>query len=177
MNLLDYDHSPRIASLARRLKDRDSISILFICLGNICRSPAADAIMRDKVAAHPDCRIQEIDSAGIGSWHVGDLPDARMRAHGRQRGLKVNHVCRQVRELDFDRFDLIIGMDEGNLRNLHQLAMTREDDDKIYAMAEFFSPGSRWYEVPDPYYDGDEGFETVLDLLEEGTQNILDTLG
>lgn len=177
MNLLQYNPSPRIESLARRLKDRDNISILFICLGNICRSPAADAIMHDIVADKPGSRIAEIDSAGIGSWHVGDLPDARMRTHGRRRGLNINHVCRQVRQADFDRFDLIIGMDEGNLRALHKMAETRQDDDKIFSMAEFFSPGSRWYEVPDPYYDGDEGFETVLDLLEDATRNILDTLG
>lgn len=176
MNLLEHNPSRRLRALAKRLEGRDSVSILFICLGNICRSPAADAMMREKLSLRPDSRIREVDSAGMGSWHVGDLPDRRMRVHGRRRGLDINHVCRQINRLDFDRFDLIIGMDDSNLSDLHAMAATVEEDEKIYGMAEFFAPGSVWDCVPDPYYGGDQGFENVLDLLDEATQNIADTL-
>lgn len=176
MNLLQYTPTDRIKALAHRLEGREDISVLFVCLGNICRSPAADAIMRQKIAEKPGCHITTVDSAGIGSWHVGDLPDARMRVHGNRRGLDINHVCRQVRRSDFSNFDLIIGMDHTNIRDLRKLAATLDEEAKVYGMAEFFTPGSRFDCVPDPYYGGDQGFENVLDLLEEATENLADTL-
>lgn len=177
MNLLDHTHSERLERLARRLEGNDCISILFVCLGNICRSPAADALMRAKLKAGGARRIGCVDSAGIGGWHVGDLPDRRMRVHGRRRGLEIDHVCRQISRSDFDRFDIIIGMDARNMRDLRSMAATIEEEEKVYAMAEFFTPGSVFDCVPDPYYGGAEGFENVLDLLDEATGNIADTLG
>ncbi|MCM1137654.1 MAG: low molecular weight phosphotyrosine protein phosphatase [Muribaculum sp.] len=150
--------------------------ILFVCLGNICRSPAAEGVMLDIVARKGQEDEWEIDSAGTGRYHIGDLPDHRMRIHARQRGLELTHICRQVTESDFDHFNLIIGMDESNLRNLHRIAPSPEAEKKIHPMASFFSPSNRWDFVPDPYYEGSEGFELVLDLLQEGCENIFNML-
>lgn len=150
--------------------------VLFVCLGNICRSPAAEGVLRDIVTRHAREAEWEIDSAGTGRYHIGDLPDHRMRIHAHRRGLELTHVCRQVTESDFDHFDLIIGMDESNLRNLHRIAPSPEAEKKIRSMASFFNPSNRWDHVPDPYYEGSEGFELVLDLLQEGCQNLYNSL-
>ena len=147
--------------------------ILFVCLGNICRSPAAEGVMRRLVDEAGVSPYFEIDSAGTGNYHVGDLPDHRMRIHARRRGLELTHRCRQIREEDFDRFDLIIGMDASNIANLRHLAPTVEAERKIHSMAEYFSTPRRIDHVPDPYYEGSEGFELVLDLLEDGCANLL----
>ncbi len=151
--------------------------VLFVCLGNICRSPAAEGIFRRLVnEAGADNRF-EIDSAGTGNYHIGDLPDRRMRLHARNRGIELTHRCRQVDIEDFEHFDLIIGMDASNLQNLRRMAPSVEAARKIHAMAEFFSPGARYDHVPDPYYEGSEGFELVLDLLDDGCRNLLNRYG
>lgn len=158
------------------LRDKDHLNILFVCLGNICRSPAAQGLMQELVDERGIAQRFTIDSAGIGNWHAGQLPDPRMRAHARQRGLTLDHHARQVSSLDFSRFDLIIGMDSSNIDDLKTLAPTVEDLNKILPMATFFGNYSRFDHVPDPYYDGAQGFETVLDILTDATQNLLDTL-
>lgn len=147
--------------------------ILFVCLGNICRSPAAEGVLRAMVEETGCAEDWVIDSAGTGRYHIGDLPDRRMRVHARQRGIELTHRCRQVTVSDFDDFDLIIGMDDSNLSNLRAIAPSPEAEKKIVPMARFFNPGNRWDYVPDPYYEGAEGFELVLDLLEEGCRNLL----
>lgn len=162
--------------VTEQLRGKDKIRILFVCLGNICRSPAAEGVMRSLVIRNGDESRWEIDSAGTGGYHVGDLPDRRMRVHARRRGLDLDHICRQVRESDFDNFDLIIGMDRSNVENLRRLAPTPEDEQKILAMKEFFSRNSRYDCVPDPYYEGAEGFELVLDLLEDACLNLYNSL-
>lgn len=117
-----------------------------------------------------------IDSAGTGNYHIGDLPDPRMRAHGRRRGLTLDHICRQVKVSDFDDFDLIIGMDASNVQRLKSLAPSIEAEQKVMAMADFLS-FHPWYDhIPDPYYDGAQGFETVLDLLEDGCNTLYNRL-
>ena len=146
--------------------------ILFVCLGNICRSPAAEGIMRTIVAGKPDCDDWEIDSAGTGGYHIGDQPDRRMRVHARERGINLVHTCRRVSESDFDRFDMIIGMDDSNISNLRAIAPTVEAEKKIHRMAEFLDPGMRYSYIPDPSYEGSEGFELVLDLLQNGCENL-----
>ena len=128
------------------------------------------------VAEHDDGRNWVIDSAGTGDYHVGDLPDNRMRIHARRRGYELTHRCRQISESDFDRFDLIIGMDESNLRNLRRLAPTVEAERKIMPMAPFFDVATRYDYVPDPYYEGAEGFELVLDLLQSATDKLYRTI-
>lgn len=152
------------------------VRVLFVCLGNICRSPAAEGLMDEVVARHGASGRWVTDSAGTGGYHVGDLPDSRMRVHARRRGLELRHVCRQVREGDFDEFDLIIGMDDNNLRDLRRLAPTPETERKVIGMARLFGSYRHWDHVPDPYYDGAEGFETVLDILTDATENLYDTV-
>lgn len=147
--------------------------ILFVCLGNICRSPAAEGIMREIVVQHGAEDLWEIDSAGLGDWHVGELPDKRMRVHAARRGLTLEHRCRQVRESDFNDFDLIIGMDDANLRALRRMAPTVEAETKVKPMARWVRTlASRYDHIPDPYYEGAEGFELVLDLLQDACQNL-----
>ena len=150
--------------------------VLFVCLGNICRSPAADGIMHAIVESKGESPLWDIDSAGTGRYHIGDLPDRRMRLHARQRGYELTHRARQVTEADFDRYDLIIGMDGANVADLRRLAPTPEAQAKVHAMAEYFSPRALYDYVPDPYYEGAEGFELVLDLLEDACANLYTTL-
>lgn len=161
-----------IDGLIRNLREKDKIKVLFVCLGNICRSPAADGIMRHITREAGTSDRWEIDSAGTGNWHVGDLPDKRMRIHARRRGIELDHICRQVRESDFERFDLIIGMDDNNVADLRRLAPTPEAASKVVPMARFVDAAMRYDHIPDPYYDGAEGFETVLDLLHNGLTNL-----
>lgn len=157
------------------LKDKEKIKVLFVCLGNICRSPAAEAVMLREVKERGVAGRWEIDSAGTGNYHIGDLADPRMREHASRRGLKLLHRARQVSVSDFNDFDLIIGMDSSNLRNLRAISPTVETDRKIVAMSEFF-PDAPYDYVPDPYYEGAEGFELVLDLLQTGCRNLVSRL-
>jgi len=163
-------------SLINSLKGKEKVKILFVCLGNICRSPAAEGVMRAIVEQEGAQSRFEIDSAGTGNYHIGDLPDNRMRIHARYRGYELTHRCRQVCESDFDDFDLIIGMDAQNLRNLRRLAPTPEAEQKVAGMAGFFRLATRYDYVPDPYYEGAEGFELVLDLLEDSCRNLYEAL-
>lgn len=163
-------------ALIESLRGKDKIKVLFVCLGNICRSPAAEGVMRALVEAEGQEDRWEIDSAGTGGWHVGDLPDKRMRIHARRRGYELEHICRQIRTSDFDRFDLIIGMDENNVSDLREMAPTLEAEAKVVPMADFVTKAMRCHAIPDPYYEGAEGFELVLDLLEDGCRNLLDAL-
>lgn len=153
------------------LRGKDKLRLLFVCLGNICRSPAAEAVMLREVQRLGMSDRWEIDSAGTGDYHIGDLADPRMRSHASRRGLKLLHRARQVSAGDFYDFDLIIGMDSSNLRNLRAISPSVETDMKIVAMSEFF-PDAPYDYVPDPYYEGAEGFELVLDLLETGCHNL-----
>ena len=114
----------------------------------------------------------EIDSAGTGDWHIGQLPDNRMRVHARRRGIELTHRCRQVRPSDFDDFDIIIPMDAQNERNLRAMAPTPEAEERIVPMATFIDIAMRYDHVPDPYYEGAEGFELVLDLLDDGCRRL-----
>lgn len=165
-----------IAETLDSLRGKDKIRVLFVCLGNICRSPAAEGVMKSIVSANGADDRWVIDSAGTGGYHIGDLPDRRMRVHALRRGLTLDHICRQVSERDFARFDIVIGMDESNISNLKRIAPTVEDEKKIVAMADFFSMPRRVDYVPDPYYEGAEGFELVLDLLDDACNNLYNEL-
>lgn len=166
----------RARRLIAALAGKDKVSILFVCLGNICRSPAAEGVMQAIADSRDASDRFTLDSAGTGNYHIGDLPDNRMRVHARRRGYELTHRCRQVTESDFDRFDMIIAMDRSNLDNLRRLAPTPEAEDKIVEMAAFVSKAMRCYAIPDPYYEGAEGFELVLDLLESGCDNLYNCL-
>ena len=152
-------NSELMARLRAKHEAGEPVKVLFVCLGNICRSPAAEGLMEAVVAAHDDSGNWMIDSAGTGDYHVGDLPDRRMRAHAARRGYDLTHRCRQILMSDFFDFDLIIGMDESNLRNLRRLAPTVEAEQKIMPMSAFFDDTRHYDYVPDPYYEGAEGFE------------------
>ena len=158
------------------MPEKKPVRILFVCLGNICRSPAAEGVFLDILREQGAEERYTVDSAGTGGYHVGQLPDDRMRIHARRRGLELTHRCRKVETEDFDDFDLIIGMDASNLANLRRLAPSVEAARKIHGMAEFFSGGARYDHVPDPYYEGAEGFELVLDLLQDGCMNLYNRL-
>jgi protein-tyrosine phosphatase len=133
--------------------------VLMVCLGNICRSPTAEAVLRAKLLAAGLGQRVEVDSAGTGSWHIGDAPDARSLRHAARRGYDLSALRgRQVAEDDFQRFDLILAMDEDNLADLRRLA----PDGAHRAELRLFTH----IEVPDPYSGGAEGFERVLDLVE-----------
>ena len=149
--------------------------VLFVCLGNICRSPAAQAIFEHYVReACLQDRIKA-DSAGIYGGHQGNPPDRRMRTAALYRGFAVTHIARQIKAMDFLDFDLVIAMDDQNYEDLMHLAPSVEATHKIRRMADFLTPHKISY-IPDPYYMGVEGFSHVLDLLEEACQNLLDSL-
>lgn len=159
-----------------RLRGKSKIKVLFVCLGNICRSPAAEGVFRALVKEYGDEKRWDIDSAGTGGWHCGELPDSRMRLHARQRGLELTHTCRKVDSSDFEKFDLIIGMDAQNVADLRRLAPTYETSKKVLPMGVFIDENLHYDYVPDPYYEGSEGFELVLDLLQNGCQNLYSLL-
>lgn len=150
--------------------------ILFVCLGNICRSPAAEQIMRTLLEREGLSERVEVDSAGTYSGHAGDLPDPRMREAALCRGYRLTHRARPIREADFDRFDMIVVMDDMNYEAVHRLAPSRHEAQKIFRMTEFCRHHPDRTYVPDPYYEGREGFYVVLDMLEDGCEGILDRL-
>lgn len=152
----------------------DKNRILFVCLGNICRSPAAEGVMRALVEKRRVADRFEIDSAGTYSGHAGDLPDSRMRAAASRRGYNLTHRARPIRESDFAKFDRIIVMDDYNYESVHRLAPSRADAMKIDRMTDFCRSHPDAHYVPDPYYEGREGFEIVLDLLEDACEGLLD---
>lgn len=152
--------------------------LLFVCLGNICRSPAANAVMQKMVDdAHLSDRFF-IDSAGVGGWHIGDLPDRRMREHGLRRGYRVDHIARQFyADKDFTEFDYIIVMDDDNYNDISTQANNQEERNKIHRLTDFAHNYPNDNVVPDPYYGGAAGFEYALDLIEDGCKGLLATLG
>ena len=158
------------------MADNKKYSVLFVCLGNICRSPAAQAVMQAMVDRRGLTERFFIDSAGTGGWHIGDLPDKRMRVHARPRGYELIHRARKVHASDFEDFDLIVGMDAANVDDLRDLAATIEQQDKVVMMGDYIRLYPNYDYVPDPYYEGSEGFELVLDLLEDSCENLLDRI-
>ena len=147
--------------------------ILFVCLGNICRSPAAEAMLRMLVEREGLADRVVIDSAGTYGGHSGERSDHRMRSAAANRGIPMTHRARQVREEDFERFDMVIAMDDNNYEALFRLAQDRAAQQKIYRFREFLTNHPDWSYIPDPYYEGHEGFELVLDLLEDGCATLL----
>jgi protein-tyrosine phosphatase len=148
--------------------------VLFVCMGNICRSPSAEAVFTGMVKSKGLAGKFEIDSAGTGGWHVGKPADKRMQKHAVKRGLNLTSIARQFDpDHDFDHFDLIIAMDDENVAELRSLARHDHDIKKIHKMTDF-SKEWRYTEVPDPYYGGEEGFELVLDLLEDACEGLLE---
>lgn len=151
----------------------EKVKVLFVCMGNICRSPAAEGIFNKLVEEAKLDDIISIDSAGTIGYHTGELPDARMRKQASAKGYILNSRARQfIPDRDFDNFDYIITMDDDNYSNITNLDHKNLYSKKILKMANFISD-KNIKEVPDPYYGGSKGFEFVIDILEEGSKNLL----
>lgn len=147
--------------------------LLFVCLGNICRSPAAEAVMKKKVADSGRKECFEIDSAAIGNWHVGELPDARMRACGAARGYRLDSRARQFSIDDYHNFDYILVMDHENYKRITALAPTESDKDRVLMLANFAHAYPHQDIIPDPYYGTEQDFNYALDLIENACDGLL----
>ena len=152
-------------------------SVLFVCLGNICRSPAAEAIFIDLINKKGLSNSYVIDSAGTGSWHIGKQADRRMRIAAQKRGVEILSRARQINVEDFEKFNYIVTMDDSNFENIYHLKCKKKLSDfasinKIQNFRSIFEET----EVPDPYFGGDEGFDHVLDILEDSVSGFLENI-
>lgn len=149
-------------------------SVLFVCLGNICRSPLAEGVFRSLVSNQELDEAFSIDSAGTGGWHVGSPPDPRSVQVAAEHGIELTGTARQLQEEDLDRFDVVLAMDRENLRNLERMAATGAHA-RIHLLREF-DPEGEGDEVPDPYYGGPGGFETVYQMVHRSCAALLEEL-
>lgn len=147
-------------------------SVLFICMGNLCRSPLAENVFRHHAETRGALRFFDIDSAGTGHWHVGEEPDPRIRAIGQDHGVTVTGTGRQVKRRDFARFDYLICMDEDNRQDILDRGAPKE---RVHLLLDFL-PDAPMIEVPDPYYGGRDGFELVFELVDSACAALLDKL-
>ncbi len=148
------------------------VSVLFVCMGNICRSPTAHGVFRSLVLQEKLADAIEIDSAGTHAYHVGNEPDRRAQETARRRGIDLSDlVARRVDPTDFDRFDYVVAMDQDNYLSLSEIC-PEEHRDKIYMFMDFAAE-TRSREVPDPYYGGAAGFERVFDMVEAASAGLL----
>jgi protein-tyrosine phosphatase len=167
--------------------DGGATRVLFVCLGNICRSPTAEGVMRALVAREGLSDSIQLESAGTGGWHVGSAPDERATAAALARGVELEGRARQVRPEDFDEFDLLLAMDGENLRELRRLASDEEQRAKVRLLREF-DPASAprgagvdagaggELDVPDPYYGGVDGFDEVFELVRAACEGLLEQI-
>ena len=151
-------------------------TVLFICLGNICRSPAAEGIMKAKVEEKGLASQFYIDSAAIGPWHVGQLPDSRMRRCGAAHGYCFDSHARQFDKSDFDKFDYIVVMDNDNYRAITRMASSDEEREKVVCMASYLRQHRDYTTVPDPYYGDESDFELVITLLEDALEGLIEEI-
>jgi len=148
------------------------VKVLFVCLGNICRSPTAEGVFRQVVKRADLLHQIEIDSAGTHAYHVGEPPDARAQEAARRRGVELGGLRgRKATRQDIERFDYVLAMDEENFQNLMAICPSGLEN-KVRLFLEF-APGRPEREVPDPYFGGEQGFERVLDMIEEAANGLL----
>lgn len=155
--------------------DKGKISILFVCLGNICRSPAGEGIFKKILKDKMQSGNYHVDSAGTSGWHTNELPDRRMRVHGEKRGYVFDSRSRKFSRSDFDKFDYILAMDDNNYYDILALAPDLEAQKKVHRMVDYLQNLTHDH-IPDPYYSGAEGFELVLDLLEDACGGLLNEI-
>lgn len=149
--------------------------ILFVCLGNICRSPLAEEVFRVYVDKKGKSDEFEIDSAGISGYHQGEKADPRMILHARKRNYELRSRSRKFSASDFENFDYIVAMDDSNVSALKDMAMLSSEVDKIHKLSDFH-PNSNIDHVPDPYYGGTEGFDRVIDIVEDSIPYLYDKI-
>jgi protein-tyrosine phosphatase len=154
----------------------EKIRILFVCLGNIVRSPLAESLFAHLAGESGAGHRYEVDSAGTGGWHIGERPDARMRQVAAGRGFVYDGRARQFEANDFARFDWVIAMDASNRMTLESMARSEAEREKIRMLRAFDPSGSEDDPVPDPYYGGIDGFERVYDIVERSCRGLLDAL-
>jgi protein-tyrosine phosphatase len=152
------------------------MKILFVCLGNICRSPLAEAMFLTLLRrrSSPLCASVFADSAGTSAWHLGEPADARMRAAAERCGVVISHQSRLLVPQDLETFDLILAMDRDNLRDTRKLARTREQKEKVQLFRDYDPQGTGV--VPDPYYSGPDGFELVISIAERTCMRLIETI-
>ena len=149
--------------------------VLFVCMGNICRSPAGEGLFLHYLRKRLLNDVIEVDSAGTIGYHAGELADRRMQAAAGRRGYRLDSRGRHFQPADFERFDLIVAMDQKNLRDILVQDTQNKYRGKVHLLSDFHKRADH-KDVPDPYYGGDAGFELVLDLIEEACEGILDHL-
>jgi protein-tyrosine phosphatase len=160
----------------------EPVRVLFVCLGNICRSPTAEGVMRELVGREGLQGAIVVDSAGTGAWHVGSPPDARAAEAARARGVALAGTARQVRPQDFEDFDYLVAMDGENVRALRSLAQGEDERSKVRLLREFDpasadgAEGAGDLDVPDPYYGGADGFDEVFELVRAACAGLLEQL-
>ena len=148
------------------MKSESLINICFVCLGNICRSPLAEAVFEEKVFREGLSSRIHVDSAGTSAWHEGEPADSRMRQTAQQKGIFLKSRARQFLLSDFDRFDLVLAMDQNNLQQLKKLQAGRNLKEKLFLFRTFDPKNWGNLEVPDPYYGGDKGFQNVYAIVD-----------
>ncbi|MBO8207177.1 low molecular weight phosphotyrosine protein phosphatase [Prochlorococcus marinus XMU1406] len=153
------------------------ISVLFVCLGNICRSPAAEAIFISLLEKKGLKNAFIVDSAGTGSWHIGKKADSRMRIAAKRRDINILSRARQINIKDFEKYNYILAMDDSNFRDIQDLK-NRTPSTKLASIKKIqdFRSVFNEHEVPDPYFGGDDGFDYVLDILEDSVSGFLESI-
>jgi protein-tyrosine phosphatase len=149
------------------------VRICFVCLGNICRSPTAEAVMRHLVKDEGLAKQIQIDSAGTGDWHVGEPPDRRASAVGAARGIPLSGTAQQFTAADFARYDHVIAMDRSNRDDLLRMASSPADRAKVRLLRSFDASAPADADVPDPYYGGSRGFDEVFDICDRACRGLL----
>jgi protein-tyrosine phosphatase len=151
------------------------IKVLFVCLGNICRSPLAEAVFKHKIKEKGLEDRFEADSCGTANYHIGDTPDPRTIANARKNGVTIKHLGRQLSERDLAYYDHIFAMDNSNLRNIQRLSNAGQYSEKIRLMRDFDTVGTGG-EVPDPYYGHERDFQEVFEILDRSTEALIESL-